>query len=69
MITGNNEIRLNPATMNAAVEYFLNNVLFKESVSVATVQYNTTDNVFIIKLMPPQNMAKDKPNNILEDKP
>lgn len=40
---GNNELRLCPAEMNAAVEHYLNTVVMKQPVSVAHVSQSSTD--------------------------
>lgn len=49
--TGANVIRINHKTMQQAVEYWLNNVVLRQSVSVSSVKERTNENVFEISLV------------------
>lgn len=50
---GSNSLILNQAEMIRAVEYYLNNVQFKETVRVTAVEEKPSDRVFNIRLDEP----------------
>jgi len=45
---GYNTLVLNQAEMMRAIEYYLNNVQFKESTQVTSVSENKSDNTFLV---------------------
>jgi hypothetical protein len=47
---GNNVLEINRAEMVKAMEYYLNNVQFKEPVRVVYVTENKNDNTFTIEI-------------------
>ncbi len=51
---GANKLILNQTEMNKAVEYYLNQVVFKTACTVVSVEASRQDNVFEIKLMAPK---------------
>lgn len=50
---GNNKLQLNQAEMNKAVEYYLNNVVFKIPCCVTNIEYTTNNGyIFIVSITP-----------------
>lgn len=58
---GNNTLTLNQAEMVRTIEYYLNNVQFKEPVLVAAVKEKPGDHVFHVKLEETVDDPLDKP--------
>ena len=54
MMTGNNELRLNQATMVKAIEYYLNEVVFAtgSEVEVKEVVWDYTNSVYTVSFGP-----------------
>ena len=54
MMEGNNELRLCKADMMRAVEYWLNEVVFRDDVTVVDVKELGTESMFVVKLKAPE---------------
>ena len=50
LLPGHNILRLNYSTMEQAVEYWLNNVVLRQPVTVVSVKERNTDNVFEVEV-------------------
>lgn len=50
LLPGRNVLRLNHSTMEQAVEYWLNNVVLRQPVTVVSVKERNTDNVFEVEV-------------------
>ncbi len=48
-LSGANRIIINIETMNQAIEYWLNNIVLNQSVTVTSVAERSNDNVFEIR--------------------
>ena len=61
-MTGHNELKLNHATMLAAVEFWLNQTQLKSPVSVKDVTWTSSDRTFCVEFEPsPSTNAGVKP--------
>lgn len=50
LLPGNNVLRLNHSTMEQAVEYWLNNVVLRQPVTVVSVRDRSAENVFEVEV-------------------
>lgn len=57
MLTGNNKIVLNAATMNRAVQYWLNENLLQDTVEVVSIIKDSTTGNFEVNVIEPKKDA------------
>lgn len=53
---GMNRLTLNPATMIAAMQYYLENVVFKDDIAIKVTAVESTNEGFIIRLAEPNKI-------------